>query len=387
MKKTVYLLAALLILTSCQSGGTAAVTDSVGSQEVQTEEAVETTLLDALPADLDFGGYEFHIAVLDKKITEYGVTINAEEENGDTLNDASAKVNRFVEERYHVDLIYDLLDAQGGYSIVSTVSRSAMAGDDAYQYVQFGSAWDNCVSMITEHSLYNILDLPGIDLNTSGFYTDVNAEFIINDQLYFAFSNYANAGGLPMYMVFNINMMTELNLELPYDIILEGGWTMDVLGQYIKGVSSDINGDGKIDGFDRHGFANGDLISNYMVFGADIRVAERNEIGSYVPAIQNAAFVNAAQKLLDFKHNNADVFIHNDVSGDTDAEHMFLLGNTLFAHTGSGLSNENMRAISDFEFGIAPFPKYDEAQKEYGNYLGLDQFGIPASIGEPEIVS
>ena len=44
---------------------------SAASKEVQTGEAVETTLLDALPADLDFGGYEFHIAILEKQVSEY----------------------------------------------------------------------------------------------------------------------------------------------------------------------------------------------------------------------------------------------------------------------------------------------------------------------------
>lgn len=387
MKKALCLITAILLLSSCQSGGETAVTDAVRATEVQTDAPAETTLLDALPTDLDYNGYEFHVLVIDKLVTNYGAIINGEEENGETLNDASVKVNRFVEERYNVDLIYDLQSSSTSFSINSAVSKSAMAGDDAYQYAQFGSAWDNCVSLITDGSLYNILDLPGIDLNTPGFYMDANAEFIINDQLYFAFSNYANTGCLPIYMVFNINMLKELDLELPYDTIFDGGWTMEVLEQYIKGVSSDLNGDGKIDGYDRHGLASGDLISNYLIFGADIRVAERNENGSYVPAIQNTAFVNAAQKFLDFKHNNPDVFIHEDTNGGTNMEHMFLLGNTLFAHTGSGLSNENMRAITDFDFGIAPLPKFDASQKDYGNYLFMNQFGIPSSIQNPEIVS
>jgi len=136
-----------------------------------------------------------------------------------------------------------------------------MAGDNTYQYLAFGSAWDNCVSLITDGALYNLMDIPELDLKSEGFYTEANENFIINDRLYFAFSNYANAGGLPLYMVFNIDLLKQFDLPLPYDTILSGDWTMDVFEQYIKGVSSDLNGDGKIDGYDRHGLASGDLIS------------------------------------------------------------------------------------------------------------------------------
>ena len=59
-------------------------------------------------------------------------------------------------------------------------------------------------------------------------------------------------------------------------------------------------------------------------------------------------------------------------------------GDTLFST--SGTSALDLRSIEDFDFGIAPYPKYDENQKDYASYLALDQFSIPVTIGNPEKV-
>ncbi len=385
MKKRLFTLLMLtsMLVTAC--GGEDAVTEQTGtSSAVETETAAAPTLLDTLPDHLDYSGAEYGIFTTEYWFSVYQSPLNAESENGDTLNDAAYHVNRFVEERYNVDVVYHYGKE---YSIVSDVLASAMAGDNTYQYLAFGSAWDNCVSLITDGALYNLMDIPELDLKSEGFYTEANENFIINDKLYFAFSNYANAGGMPLYMVFNIDLLKQFDLPLPYDTIFSGDWTMEVFEQYIKGVSADINGDGSIDGYDRHGFASGDLISNYCVFGYDVKVVERAEDGSYIPAIMKEDFIVRAQKWLDFKHNNPDVYINKSVTGGTEAEHMFLLGNTLFAHTGSGLSDTNMRAIDAFDFGVAPFPKYDASQDGYGNYLALNQFGIPSSVADPSMAA
>ena len=387
-------LAILLLLSSVSCGGTSAPAEETSpSGQTKSTEAPETeepSALDLLPADLDFGGYAFHIVYAAPLDLTYETYISMEEENGDILWDNSYYRNRAVEERYNVDLQFVPLGAeQGGYTIVPDVSKSVLAGDDAYQYIQFNSAWDNTVSLIAENALLDLNTLPGLDPYGPGFYAEVNQNFTISDRLYFAFSNYNSSGALPLYMVFNKNMIRDAGLDMPYDLILSGGWTMDVLEEYIKGVSADLNGDGKITGEDRHGLASGDLISNYIVFGADVRVVKRDDRGAYLPDLQNNAFISAAQRFLDFKLNNPDVFIgkERDVGGGTGAAHMFLLGNSMFAHTGSGLSNTNMRAIDTFDFGVAPFPKFDEAQNGYGNYLALNQFGIPQTVSEPEIAA
>lgn len=379
-------LCALLLVTSCGQNPVRETEDSV---QTGTSEAVtETSPLEALPSNLDFGGYAFHVLYVDELEKNYETYISMEEENGDILWDNAYRRNRAVEERFNVDLQFIQVPAPSSKSIVSYVNQSVMAGDDEIQYIQFSSAWDNATSLIAENALYNILELPYLDPYGYGFYGEVNRSFTINERLYFAFSNYNNSGGLPLYMVFNKNMIEDYGLDMPYDIILSGGWTMDVLNRYIKGVSSDIDGDGEYTGLDRHGFASGDVISNYLVWGADVKLLKRDERGAYIPNLQNESFINAVQSFLEFKLNNADVFICDgyDVTGGTGNAHVFLAGNTMFAHTGSGLSNAGMRAINTFDFGVAPFPKYDENQERYGNYLALNQFGIPQTITEPEIV-
>ena len=45
-----------------------------------------------------------------------------------------------------------------------------------------------------------------------------------------------------------------------------------------------------------------------------------------------------------------------------------------------------LRNIEEFDFGIAPFPKYDENQQSYTNYMALDNFGVVVTAQDLEIV-
>ncbi len=387
MKKCLFILAALLLLSSCQGGeGTQTPVTDTASGTVTAVDTAEKTPLEMLPDNLDFGGYEFHILYTDVLDLQYEMYISMEEENGDLMNDAAYKRNRFVEERYNVELVFCPHPVSKTDTIVPTVSQSVMAGDDAYQYLQFSSSWDSMPALISENALLNLLDFKELNLDSEGFMKEANDSMIINDQLYFGFSHYNNAGNLPMYMVFNKDIMRNNGLDIPYDIIFDGGWTMEVFQQYIRGINQDLDGDGKVKGKDQIGFASGDKISNYMVFGYDISLLKRDEDGIYRPDLQNEHFVNAVQKFLDFKKNNPDVYIPSAVDGGTGLTHMFLYGNSMFAHTGAGIYGYSLRAIEDFDFGIAPFPKYDETQEGYGSYWEMAQFGIPVTITEREIV-
>ena len=44
-------------------------------------------------------------------------------------------------------------------------------------------------------------------------------------------------------ILFNKDMCDELNLEYPYQYVLDGSWTVDRLNEYITNVNYDVNGD------------------------------------------------------------------------------------------------------------------------------------------------
>ena len=348
------------------------------------ETTAETSILDTLPTGLDFEGYEIHILAPASLDETYAAYLMPEEENGDILNDTAYRRNRDVEERYNVKLVNSFID---GGQLTSTLNKSVTAGSDDYQYCHFGSAWESPISLIKSGALMNLREMPELNLDSPGFYTEFTNELTINNRSYVAFSQYGNAGALPLYMVFNKNMIADYGLDLPYQAIFDGVWTWDMFQSYIKNVYSDINGNGKKDKEDRFGYGNNAGLCNYLVWGFDIHVVTRTDDGGYTSDILNQKFVEAAQKIIDFKSGD-DIFVPSDINAtNTDDRHMFLFGNVMFTNVGTFSLDGHLRGIETFDFGIAPDPKLDESQQKYSNYHALNEFAVPVTVGRPDAVA
>ena len=344
-------------------------------------EPAETSLEDTLPSDLDFEGYEIRLITPAILETKYHMYLMPQEENGEILNDTAYRRNRAVEERYNVKLSVAATDSD---SISESIKKSVMAGGDDYQFAHFMSAWENPISLIKDGALYNLLEIPEFDIDSPGYYSALNRDLIINDKLYFAFSQYGNAGTLPLYMIFNKNMINDNGLDMPYGCVFDGTWTWDKFNGYLKNVYNDLNGNGKKDKEDRIAYANVAGLTHYLVFGFDISVVKRTDNGSYESDILNEKFVNAAQKILEFKTYD-EVYTPNDIN--TDDRHMFLYGNVMFTNSGTSTLDNYLREIEDFDFGILPYPKLNDAQEKYSNYFCPNQFAVPVTVSRPDIVA
>ncbi len=388
MKRTLTLiLAGLLLMSAVSCGAPAEDTDPAASGDTTTvtPSAEEETAPETEPSPLDalegmnFDGEAFRIIFPAHFIAgTYDKYLAPEEETGEIMNDTSLHRYFTIEDMLNVKFEYY---PQTDTTAIKEALPTIVAGDDAFDLIQIGSAWENLISAIKQGALYNLLEMPYVNLDAHYFYGDVNEKFVINDQLYFAVSSYNNAGSLPVHMAFNKNLMTDLGMELPYDSVFSGDWTFDKFLTYVDGASNDLDGDGKLGADDRYGYANNTGLTNYMVFGFDITVVERGENGAYVPALQDEKLISAIQKIVEFT-GNRDSYI--DPTINPDGVHIFMRGNTLFTTTGTMMLN--LRSIEEFDFGIAPYPKYDENQQEYANYLALDNFCNPVTIGNPEKV-
>jgi len=381
-KNLLCLLTALLLLSSCGNGDTQ---DNLPGTSAQTssETTAESKLTDILPTDLDFESYSFRIG-MPAALNGYDKYAIVTDETGELLNDTGLKRNFFVEEKYNITLEFVLGEEANGTRIVSDVQKAVLADEDTYDMIQFSSAWDKILPLIQSKALYNLHDIPHINLDADYFYGHLNEMLEINGNLYTAFSNYNNSGTMPLYMVFNKNMMVNMNLELPYDAILNGDWTYDLFLSYIKDISNDLDGNGIMDMNDQYGVSNIDSLINYYVWGFDIELLERLDNTSYTPNLHNEKLVAAIQRIVDLKTSNSACYSFPLSMAVQGEPHIFMRGNVLFSSTGTG--GLALRSIEEFDFGIAPFPKYDESQKDYTNYVALDNFGIPITIQEPDIV-
>ncbi len=390
MKRTLtMLLAGLLLLSAVSCGAPAEDTDPAASGDTAsvTPSAEEETAPETEPSPLDalngmnFDGEAFRIIFPAHFIAgTYDKYLAPEEETGEIMNDTSLRRYFTIEDMLNVKFEYY---PQTDTTAIAEALPTIVAGDDAFDLIQIGSAWENLANAIKQGALYNLLDLPYMNLDAHYFYSDVNEMFVINDQLYFAFSSYNNAGSLPLHMVFNKNLMNDMGMELPYETIFSGDWTFDRFLTYVDGASSDLDGDGTMGLDDRYGYGNLTGLTNYLAFGFDVAVVERGADGAYVPALQQEKLISSIQKIVEFTTGHPDAFNNTSVNSDGGV-HIFMRGNSLFSTTGTMVLD--LRSIETFDFGIAPYPKYDENQKDYASYLAIDQFSIPVTIGNPEKV-
>jgi len=155
---TLVLLAALLTASSLMSCGSPASTSSSDPESSEvlaeaelTETEPETSVIDLLP-NADYEGYTFNILSTNPgTLWGWRVSIFAEEETGEPLNDAVFRRNTAIEERYNITIANSAeLDNS---STSANAKQLAVAGDDLYSigYDDYIEADGYCIAEWSEN--------------------------------------------------------------------------------------------------------------------------------------------------------------------------------------------------------------------------------------------
>ena len=165
---TLLLIASLAAaLASC--GGEPPASDTTAASADTTAAAgTEPAETLGLPEGLTYGGYEFTILTRpDARAKE----LIAEEEIGETLNDAVFRRNQTVEELLNISFDYQLSSSDYETDALS----SLMAGDDAYDVI-FPAARAAFIYAQNDVCL-NWFDIPNLDLTKSWWIQDMAQKF------------------------------------------------------------------------------------------------------------------------------------------------------------------------------------------------------------------
>ncbi len=384
MKKTALLLALLLMLyafASCagSSGDETSAQDaspevSPGQQsDVPAEPEEETRPPHHVP-ESDFGGADFVAAY--PAWAGYVYYFFADEQTGDSMNDAIFERKLRVEDAVNVSVG----QAECGYivEVVNEVKRSVQAGDDAYQMGLF-----HCIQGISEMAtgnyLYNLDELPNIDLSAVWWNQTMTEMLRLGTKTYYGVNDYMIPG--PYCIYFNKDMATRYQLDNPYGLVYEGEWDLDRFLSLAQSVTEDQNGDGKFGEEDVAGIiANDASCYTSFVTGCGQYMTSRDEDGHVVLDMNTERMISIVEKVYAAANTPGVV----QVPGAKGGVEMFSQGNILF-DLGSIAGAVSFRE-TEFDLGILPYPKFDAAQE---NYISLDWgglMGVPASIANPDMV-
>lgn len=376
-KAFVFLLSLIMLasgMISC-SETPADQTDGAGDAAQNDENTQNTETYETEPADPDAALYE-SLPSADLTGRDFNILVPTHLENefsaelsGDVIEDAIYERNLAVEESLGVKL--NIVPVAGLWddrtTFMTAITSSVMALDDAYHLISGYAAY--ITSMASEGVLANWNEVPDVDFAKPWWNDNIVDEMNIADRLYFVTGDMSLTSTEYLFcQFFNKGLVENFGLENPYTLVKEGRWTLDTITKYTSEVSFDVNGDGKMDENDMYGYISDD--SNYISgFQAafDAAVTRKDEDGIPRLAVTEEDFTNKFMALYTFLRESQSSYLNfmsTSFAGENDVTAgMFKAGNALIM--ADMLGNASTLRDSEVEFGIIPYPKYDEAQKDY----------------------
>ena len=357
----------LLGLFSCSKNGgdTADADDSGGEKAAEVAEEPEPDALTALASlpDADYDGYEFKIWTSNRPNQTLELRqAPEEEETGEPVNDALYRRDRLIEDKYNVKIKYTILDDLP--EMHQKAEKSVMSGDNAFDYII--SDFKNVTRTLAQSgSVYDFNVMPHVDLSKPWWSKYATRDMTIGGKFYFPTGDITPRFVLsPHLLMFNKQLFIDYGLDYPYDKVLNGEWTIDVLQDLIKGRGRDLNGDGWFDmKNDFYGMVVEDItsFSFYKGFGENmIGVQDGNP---YI-AFGSEKSYRAIDRLRDLFATN-DTYVdplyiaYNEVPPFVEGRALFL---------GQTAANLYLFRDMEYDYGILPMPKLNAGQDSYYSY-------------------
>lgn len=320
----------------------------------ETETAVDPETLHGL-APADYQGAEFRIAAYENP--NYHADIVIASETGDTLDDALFRRNRNVEEACNIKLMQQ-------YEVESAMRSMVLAGDGTYDYMVL-----TCPSALTwwkDGLLIPADELPHIDLSKKYWDSSINTSLSLGGTHYVANGAFnLDIYDLTFCLLFSKSLAAQYDFNSFYETVSDGKWTFDAMKSAMMTVTGDVNGDSVMDENDRWGYsAHPKMVAPGFWIGADVLSVTKNASDMPEIGMTDPRFVNAFERVFDVVWDSNSSYLVEDPADIPEmSRQMFADSRCLFIDM-SFFYIARMRDV-DMEFGILPYPKYDEEQDSY----------------------
>lgn len=379
----------LLSAAACSDSGTNEETTAPTSGDTAEDltetvaEPEETGPVAELP-DKTYGGEE--VMFLTSLNTGYdwytSHEIYAAEMTGELINDAVFERNNTIEELLDIKIAETKLE-----NCHTTAKSSITAGDKQFDVVM--PYMNNTITLAVEGSLLDLKQIPYLDLSKPWWDNRANENLLINDRLFITTGDIAILDNeCTMVMFFNKDMIGQFGLESPYDLVKENEWTIDKVNEMSHVVTNDKDGDGKMTNDDMWGISIADNAPISFYFGAGERVVQADANGELQLVMGSSRAFDVFDKITNLCYSTEVLSRHTTGNAGFDAVcASFNAGNIMFVTF--ALVDINGLRDAEFEFGILPYPLYDESQEEYNNLISsglVSATSIPNTCDNTELV-
>ncbi|MBQ3639189.1 MAG: hypothetical protein II955_01560, partial [Clostridia bacterium] len=339
----------------------------------------------------DYSGQTYTILYRDSYAYEWD---HEDATNGDTVNSAIYSRNSSVEERYGI-----LLDLETGKvssasfedDFLAKITQAVMSGDDLYQLAA-GYTY-RLATNSAYGSFLNLFDVPNLDLTAEwwdGEFTDAasykGVSYIANGPL--SLSNmYSSA-----CIYFNRSMLDQ-NIQngtnQVFSLVDEGNWMLEDLITMAEACTP-ADTDGVADENDIYGFAS-NVTTNVdaWIYAAELNLTTRQSDGTVVlKPISNGNRIIDLLERINYLYNDSGATYQQPTTDASMDPFVGMISNRKAVFSTGRLADAKTLRNADIEYGIVPYPKWNEEQAGYYTYA-LDyrtSFAIPNTVKNPEMV-
>ena len=358
------LCAMMTAAVSCGGSGdtttTTPVTEAAGNDTAAVTEAVT----DDRPAlglpEADFGGKPLRILGYELGVDcihQYDFYYD-EASAGDLIADAIHARNMLIEERYNCTI-----EVTNDKAPASTARNSITAGSDDFDVMELYI--NNAMSMAMEGMFYNWYDLPTVKMDAPWWDQAIQRDLAMFDKIY------VMTGDISVYdeelnycVYFNKKVANDFDIPDVYQMARDKKWTMAQMYELGKTVAADLNGDGVRDENDRFGILSDSGMSFLFYFTCGNNLVTLDDDGVPYFTIENQRTFDVCDYLVTFFKDTDNMLWASKCSETwTTLDRVFMENRNLF-RPGSIYDVIYYRNM-EHDFGILPYPLYDESQEEY----------------------
>ncbi len=353
-------------------------------------------LKDDLPEDLNYSGETVSILYWDD-VERVEFDVEESETGVDMVQDAVYERNLTVADRLGVE--FDWIGTPGDNGERANFVNFAQNAYSSGVYYDIIATYSRTATMLCADGLLqdiNAIEDSYINTEMPWWPASMTDTCSIGDSLYFVSGDISTNILHFMYAIYyNMDLLENLQLEDPIELVDNKKWTLDKLIEISKGIYQDTDQDGSVSIGDTYGFTSTYFHLDAFYSGSGLRLIEQTGNDSEPLKISDDFFGQNAVDLVDklgawFK--TGDAFC-KERSGGFAYDTPFIEGRSVFVQNRVYMAdnyyqNAALRSV-DWEYGILPTPLYDESQDNYITLLGnpITLWSVMDSAADPSMSS
>ncbi len=304
----------------------------------------------------------------------------------DAIDNVFYERKMYIEETMGIEFSEILAtDYFGNQASYESVQHLVTAGVSDFDVVS--GRCNECLFAWGEGAIYTYDQLDYVDLTKGYWAQDVNPDLTIANQQYIAVGAADLSVNEFMFtLLFNKDLLKQKQLDAPYQLVLDGKWTVDKMSEYMRNSWDDVNSSDTMDQGDGFGYlSDSRMILPHFIDSCGSRMVMKDSDDLPYLNFDDEKFYNILVRTFELMNDEKNWFNGYSGGGDVPASNIKMFTNDQAMFMDCSFHYVPQLRNMDADFGIIPYPKWDEAQEDY--YARVSYYSalmVPNTCKDPQ---